>query len=130
MNSEPSNIFWITLIILMIPILTVYFKFHRRQLVLFALILFSLINLFIGYYLLKIDKSIKDVALTNFYSPILYILSYQALRFIFKWKYKFEPAYEYSSTYDITDNRKLIFWDYIVFVFPIVFSMGLPIFLN
>lgn len=64
----------------------------------------------------------KGNVATAFFSPIIYISTYQLLRIIFKKMKGIEPAYEFAATYDFTDKRKLNFLDYIVFVVPMGLS--------
>lgn len=128
MNFGHSNIFWITLFIFLLPILSIYYKLHRKKPVLYALFFFVVLSAFVGFYLLHNaeEKFEKDVSISVFYSPIIYLSFYQFCRTIFKWKFNMEPTYDYSSSYDSVDKRDLLCWDYVVFILPIVLAFGLP----
>ena len=61
--------------------------------------------------------------------PLVYVLTYSALRWMYKRVNKREPTYAYMSRYDWEDRRKLDTLDYVVHLVPVllglVFPMGL-----
>lgn len=62
-----------------------------------------------------------------FSGAFVYIITYSALRYLFKKKYEFEPTYNQMSWYNSEDGRKQNWFDVIVFVIPIMTSFIVPL---
>ena len=65
-------------------------------------------------------------AASAFFSPLIYISFYQAFRMLYKKITGIEPAYEYASSFDNMDNRKLRILDYAIFVIPFLIAAFSP----
>jgi len=125
MKTTSTQLFWIGFGILLTFNLIVYSKFYRKKYVMIALFTIGLISGIIGLILLGKPEyeMARGQAATSFFSPIIYIFTYQVLRQIFKKIKGIEPTYEFASSYDNTDRRKLIILDYIVYITPFVLSL-------
>ena len=106
----------------------VYLKLHRRNKVLVGLFIFGFLFAFLGLKLQSYTEyQMNDRhAASAFYSPLIYISIYQILRMVAKKITGIEPAYQYASSYDNADNRKLKAWDYAIFVLPFLIAIFSP----
>lgn len=107
----------------------VYLKLQRKKYMISALIFIGILCAITGYTLS--DSPVYELdrgnAATSFYSPLIYIVSYQILRYLFIKNKRLEPAYDFASTRDRVDKRNLVFADYIVFIFPIILAVIIPL---
>lgn len=114
--------------VLMLYFLVIYAKLHRKKYVLGSLFFFGVVFAVIGLKLHSYTEyQMNDGhAASTFFAPLIYILFYQILRLLAKKITGVEPAYEYASSYDNVDNRKLNALDYIVFVLPFLLAVFSP----
>jgi hypothetical protein len=64
------------------------------------------------------------------FSPFIFVLTYAILRYLYKDVYDREPTYDRTSWYDSDERRYQNFFDVIVFVFPLLFSITFPIWIS
>jgi len=131
MDLNSNLLFWVGYSFFSFYVFSVYLKLHRKKYVIPILIIIALIIAVSGLYITHFitDSSGNKLTTTTFYAPIIYILTYQLLRFLYKKKHHVEPAYEYASPLDSLGKRKLLFEDYVVFILPMITSLLVPIFI-
>jgi hypothetical protein len=88
-------------------------------------LLFAILGFFIG---IKDDDIGSGFAPAVFAAPLVYILSFTLLRFLYKVLYRVEPTYNRASWYDEGDKRKQNWFDVLVHVLPMLLSFVFPLF--
>ena len=92
--------------------------------------LFALFHLWIYHQLIEIEgfKQINGHAVSRLNLTWIFMIYFQIVRFLHLKIEKTELVSPgYGANYDLFDNRKIKFWDYIFFfVFFIIWSIVLP----
>ncbi|MBS7566278.1 hypothetical protein KHS38_17860 [Mucilaginibacter sp. Bleaf8] len=105
-------------------------KVMRNNKALLGLLIVSLCMAIFQVLLSLHENTFKKPTLSDsFYSPLIYVVSYNSLRYAYVQAYGVEPTYNRSSWYDPEDGRSQNWLDVVVYAFPIFFSMGFPIIL-
>lgn len=127
LNSQ--HIFWTGFGILMVFIMMVYFKYHRKKYVIGVMFIIGILSAIIGIFLIQNPNfvMVKGHGATTFFAPIIYVSSYQVSRLIYKNKLGIEPAYEFASYYDHKDKRGLNIGDFIVYILPMTLAIVAPL---
>lgn len=79
--------------------------------------------------LIRNDQT-KDLAgnsADSFFGPLIYIVSYALLRFVYKRKFHVEPTYDRNSMFDKADGRRQNWLDITVHVLPFFLSLIIPL---
>jgi hypothetical protein len=66
-------------------------------------------------------------AADSFFGPLIYIITFAFLRFIYKKKYSVEPTYNRSSWYDYEEGRRQNWLDVVVHILPLLLAIVLPL---
>lgn len=112
-----------------VGVLTSY-KLMRNNKVLIGLMIVSL-GMAISQVILSINENtFKRATLSDaLYSPLVYVISYNSLRYVYIRMYGLEPTYNRMSWYDPKDGRRQNWFAVVVYVAPLFLSLGFPILL-
>lgn len=62
--------------------------------------------------------------------PFFYVVSYGALRYVYKGIYRWEPTYAYLSWYDMEEKRRMNWFDLAVHFLPCLIALAVPVILS
>ncbi|HTL80073.1 MAG TPA: hypothetical protein VL651_00135 [Bacteroidia bacterium] len=99
----------------------------RNDRIVFVLIILCVSLAIWGIYLRSPEFEMKGGnAADSLYSPLIYILTYATLRYLFKKKYGFEPTYYKHSWYDPVEKRDQNWFDIVVLMLPFLLAVFIP----
>ena len=129
MTVTLNTLFFIGCIPTGLLVLLGFAKVLRNDRLIKKIIVLALLFASLGFFIQVEDKDVgPGFAPATLAAPLVYILSYTILRFIYKSLYKVEPTYNRSSWYDHEDNRRQNWLDVFVHLFPWLFSLIFPLF--
>lgn len=102
-------------------------KLRSDKRILIALIA-SVVITIIGCIIYSDNYKMTGMNASNIYfGPLIYMITYSTLRYIYKKKYNQEPTYNKSSWYDYEEGREQYWLDLVVYISPIFLSVLIPI---
>ena len=115
-----------------IPLFLLFVGRLRNSTILVVLFMISLILSIYGIYIFDtgITFGNNKNAAGFLFAPFIFITLYTLMRYGFIKAYGFEPDFPYHSKYSRIDNRKLNFFDFLVFFIPTVVSVVIVVALS
>jgi hypothetical protein len=106
-----------------------FMKVLRNDKLIKRIIFIALVFATFGFFIRSKENDIGiGFAPAVFASPLVYILSYALLRYLYKSFYRVEPTYNRSSWYDDEDGRRQNWLDVLVHVLPMFIAIIFPLF--
>jgi uncharacterized membrane protein YfhO len=129
MSVSSNTIFYIGYIPTGILALLGFMKVLRNDKLIKTIFILALHFAILGFFInIKDDEIASGFTPAVFAAPLVYILSFALLRFLYKALYRVEPTYNRVSWYDEGDKREQNWFDVLVHILPMLLSFVFPLF--